>query len=348
MNSTRSVSRPSLRQFARMAGVSPATVSRVFSESELVAPDTRDRIIDLANSCGFRPTAINRVSFGGLTNSVGVMVPHLAVSFFADIATGLQRQLLDADILPVVLQSGIGGDRQGIRRLIDHRVDALVLVLIDESLTSDDFVEVIRADVPLLLLGPLQLGLSCDSVDSDDVQGGRLAGEHLIGLGHRRIGFVYYGEGQSTCDQRLAGFREVLSRAGLELDSRDIAHNPPRHGGEPELEAELRAILSRPDRPSAFFAPTDLLAMSIYRVARELGLRIPAALSVVGFGDLNFAGYVEPPLTSVIQDGVAIGERAGELIMARLSVRDAPRQTVILPTRLVLRESTAGVGDSPG
>ena len=88
--------------------------------------------------------------------------------------------------------------------------------------------------------------------------------------------------------------------------------------------------------------------MSIYRVARELGLRIPAALSVVGFGDLNFAGYVEPPLTSVIQDGVAIGERAGELIMARLSVRDAPRQTVILPTRLVLRESTAGVGDSPG
>lgn len=109
-----------------MAGVSPATVSRIFTNKGVVSPTTQERVLALAKSVGFRPSAVGQVAFGGQTKSVGVLLPMLAITYFADIATGLQETLLAEDYLPMVLQSSFDNDRRSIRRLLDHRVDALV------------------------------------------------------------------------------------------------------------------------------------------------------------------------------------------------------------------------------
>ena len=329
----------SLRQFATLAGVSPSTVSRVFSNNELVAQDTRAHILRLADEHGFRPSAVYRASFGGRTNSVGILLPDLRVSFFADIAVGLQQELLKADVLPVNVQSGLDDERLGIRRLIDHRVDALILNLIDEQLNHDDFGEIIRAEMPMLLLGTVEAGLKGDKVDSDDITGGRLAGEHLIGLGHTQFGFCYYGQGHSTCDRRLQGFEEALAEAGLSLLPANIARIPIS-GDETALAEEIRHILQAPQRPTAFFAATDFLALAVYRVSFALGLRIPEDLSVVGYADLNFASYVTPPLTTVRQDGIEIGRLAGRLVLERLAANTDEYRHVEVPTTLTVRRST--------
>jgi LacI family transcriptional regulator len=336
--------RPSLRQFARLAGVSPATVSRVFSDKgDMVASETREHVLTLADSCGFRPAAINRVSFGGRTNSVGVLVPMLGVSYFADFTLGLQQELLPSGILPMILQSQGDSERLAVRRLLDHRVDALVLLLVDETLHQDDFLEVLPAQVPLLLIGPTRSGLQGDTVDTDDVEGGRLAGEHLLALGHRRLGFCYFGEGHSSCDNRLKGFRSALGAHGVVLRDEDIAYLRP-HMPQDEmydrLREDLKRILTGPERATAIFASTDLLALEVYRVAAEMGLRIPEDLSVVGYADLDFAAFVQPPLTTIRQDGVAVGRRAGELLLRRFEAPEAAMERAVIGVGLVKRGST--------
>ncbi|MEI8195242.1 MAG: LacI family DNA-binding transcriptional regulator [Phycisphaerae bacterium] len=334
----------SLREFSKMAGVSPATVSRVFSNSDTISAATAQRIRELAQSVGFRPNAVSRAAFGGATRSIGILLPDLSTSFFNDIAIGLQQRLLQDDYLPMVLQyAGVtGGESRAVRRLVDHRVDGLVLSLTNESLTPDDFATMLKAHLPMALVGGFQDSLSADTICNNGVQGSQLVAEHLIRLGHRSFGFCYYGDGHSTCDARLSGFREVLNNNGLLLRGQDISRLPP-HVADP-VEAHrthLRAVLSRPDRPTAIFASTDHLATDVYAVAREMNLRIPEDLSVVGYANLNFSSLIYPPLTTVRECGREMGEQAAVVILERLQHPRSPRRAVTIPSELVLRASTA-------
>jgi LacI family transcriptional regulator len=166
-------------------------------------------------------------------------------------------------------------------------------------------------------------------------------------LGHRRIGFVYYGEGHSSCDQRLTGFRRALAEYGAELREEDIARNPVRLTEAERLRllhADIERVLNRESRPTAIFAPSDFLAAEVYRVARRLGLSIPGDLSVMGFANLDFSSLVDPPLTTIRQDGIAMGEAAGAQVLRRLKQPDASTFHYVQPVELIVRESTAAVG----
>ena len=327
-----------------MAGVSPATVSRVFSNSDTISAATAQRIRELAQSVGFRPNAVSRAAFGGSTRSIGILLPDQSTSFFNDIAIGLQNRLLEVDYLPMILQyAGVtGGESRAVRRLLDHRVDGLVLNLTNESLTPDDFASMLKARLPMVLVGGFQDSLSADTICNDGVQGSQLVGEHLMRLGHRRFGFCYYGDGHSTCDARLSGYREVLNNNGLLLRGQDITRLPP-HVADPVgvHRAHLRAVLSRPDRPTAFFAATDHLATDVYTVAQEMNLRIPQDLSVVGYADLNFSTLIYPPLTTVRECGREMGEQAALVILERLRHPRNPHRAITIPSELVVRSSTA-------
>jgi len=333
----------SLREFSRLVGVSPATVSRVFSGSGKVAPETHKRILELAEKLGFRPSAVGQVAFGGDTRSVGVLVPTLEVSFYAQVVSGLQEHLLDVDYLPIVLQSNLGdSDTHAVKRLLDHRVDAMLLTFSSEALTPDDLGIVLRAKVPVVLLGAFRASLALDAIDNDDVAGARTVGEHLVSLGHRRFGFCYFGEGHSNADLRLAGFREALATHALALPDTNIIRLHPHHPNrETFMHDELLQLLSRTDRPTAIFASTDDLARAVYAVAKELKLQIPRDLSVVGYANLNFASQIEPPLTTVDQNGREMGKRAAQIILDRLENPTAPHRVEIIPAQLVIRASTA-------
>ncbi len=337
----------SLRDIARLAGVSPATVSRVYSGRLPVALKTRQRILDLAAEHGFRPSAIGQAAFGGGTRSIGVLLPDLTTSFFADIAGGIQRELLQADYLPMVMQQGIADDpeQRSVLRLLDHRVDGMILHLTDEAMLPRDFSLVIKAGLPVVLIGAIHPNLKVDIVTNDDRAGGRELGAHLLELGHRRMGFVYFGAGHSTSDLRLAGFREALSRSGIVMREQDMARlDPFDPDREVRLHAELLRILRQPERPTSIFASTDNLAGEVYRAAREAGLRIPGDLSVVGFANLNFSPLIDPPLTTVDQLGAEVGHLAARLILDRIANPNRRRRTEVVATRLLVRASTAPVG----
>lgn len=334
----------SLRAFARYAGVSPSTASRVFTRPDMVAADTREHVLKMARRSGFRPSPVARAAVGGDTRSVGVLLPDLGVSFFADIARGVQNGLLGEDYLPVVLTNANDAGLRAVQRLLDHRVDALILAISDESVKQSEIVALSGPDFPLVLVDQPHPGFSYDSVLSDDDGGGYEAGRHLLALGHRRIGFTRYGEGASNCDLRQAGFCRALAEQGCTLAPGHIAQlpaHPSEDDGLAALGGSVRRILAAPSRPSAFFASTDLHARVVLSVARNLGLRVPQDLSVVGFADLTFAELIDPPLTTIRQNGEEIGFQAAELIMSRLAEPKRERRRMVVPTRLVVRASTA-------
>lgn len=330
-----------------MAGVSTATVSRVFSKPDTVAPETRQRLLKLADRIGFRPSAVGRVAFGGRTRSVGVLLPTLIVSHFAEIAAGLQARFLEDDYLPMILQHDGTDAQRAVRRLLDHKVDALILNLIHEGFTANDFSDVIKSKIPVVTLDTVRAGLPYDSVASDDLMGGRLAAEHLLELGHRKFGFLYFGEGHSSADVRLQGFREALSEHGIAITPQQIVRlDSHKESRDQDLIADLIHILSTPNRPTAFFASTDYLALNVYETVRTLKLKIPQDLSVVGYANLNFSTSVEPPLTSICQNGYQIGLHAAEQVLKRLENPKAPITNIQIPTELITRQSTARVNQS--
>lgn len=333
---------PSLREFSKMAGVSTATVSRVFSKPETVAPETRKRLLKLADRMGFRPSAVGRVAFGGRTRSVGVLLPSLMVSHFAQIASGLQARFLEDDYLPMILQhDGIDAQR-AVRRLLDHKVDAMIMNLVHEGYTPNDFADVIKSGLPVVTLDMVRAGLPYDSVASDDLMGGRLVADHLVDLGHRRFGFGYFGAGHSSSDVRLQGFREGLNEYGITLPDRMIVKlNRHREDREQVMVNDFVQLLQRPNRPTAIFAANDQMAQRVYEACRILKLKIPRDLSVVGYANLNFTTSVDPPLTTVSQNGHQIGIEAARLVLRHLDHPKDPSSNVLIPTHMVLRQSTS-------
>ena len=340
-----------LRQFAKMANTSTATVSRTFSGSDNVLPDTRERILSLARRCGFSPSRVRPSSVNGGTRSVGVLLPTIDIRYFSDIAFGVQKFLGEQNYLSITTESRAfpDGDRTALKRLIEHSVDGLIIDICDESVKRDDFSRLANFKGPVIQIESHRTGFSTDVVSTDDLEGGRLAAKHLLDLGHRRIAFCRYGEGHSTCESRFAGFKSTLDAYGVSFDPALEVSLPPDPKGLEIFIGNLTKMLSLSEgiRPTAIFAPMDTLITDIYEVAAELGLKIPHDLSVVGYSDFDLARLMEPKLTCIRQNGIAVGAEAVMLFFQRKGNPEAPLKYSVLPVELIVRQSTANVATLP-
>ena len=335
----------SLRSFAKLANVSPPTVSRAFSEeSSEISPETKARILELAESCGFSPANARPARLGGSTRSIGITLYHFSTSTFVDIFRGAQKEAAENGYLLIAADSECFGERSAVNRLVEHSVDALILMIVEEKLKRKDFQRLLNFKGPITLIETKRMGFDADFVSYDDFRGGQLAAEHLLSLGHRRIGFGYYGEGQSTCDVRFDGFKAELQKAGLEFDPSLMATLPPR-GPDVwgKVRENIKSIFSLPagKRPTAFFAATDHIAVEAYRTAESLGMKIPEDISIVGFADLNYASLLTPALTTIRQNGFEMGRQATKFVLERLKTPNLQYKTAIVPVELVVRKSTS-------
>lgn len=332
----------SMRSFAKMAGVSLATASRTFSQPETVSGAMKERLEKLAEEVGFTPNILARSAFGKSTQSVGVLLDDLANSYFGSIAQGIQKTLLAVDYLPIMVADPLAAPKT-LARLLRHQIAALIIGVADERM---DIPKLCRRQIdrlPIVTLEFLRPGLWCDAVLNDDRDGGHQAAEHLISCGYKNFGACAYGEGISTCVQRLAGFQNTLELHGFSLPPENVVHMNVAFAPAERQKAfadGVKAMLSRPDRPDAIFAPSDFFALDVLNFAAQCGLRVPQDLGVVGFGALPFTEYANPPLTSVAQDPETIGNLAAELALKRIESPERPREQLHVPVRLVARGST--------
>jgi GntR family transcriptional regulator of arabinose operon len=226
-----------------------------------------------------------------------------------------------------------------IARLREDRVAGLIIFPVSD-IRHDEAIDQLQADgVPLVLVDRYLPDLDCDYVVADNVSGGYRATEHLIILGHTRIGFVYSSKGSlltTSVRDRFQGYRRALREYGCPVDETLVYQQQAALPAGGDAYGDL---LARPDRPSAVFAVNDAIAVELLRVAQRRGLRVPEDLALVGFDDLTFAAHLSPPLTTVAQPRMDLGLRAGNLLINRIEGQTGPPRHIELPTSLIVRES---------
>ena len=333
----------SIKDVARTVGVSTATVSRALRGLPRVSDETRIRVLQAAAELDYvaSPTAASLAS--GQTRAVGVIVPFVTRWFYASVVQGAE-ELLREEGYDLLLYN-LGGDREARRRvfrshLLRKRVDA-VLVL---SLTpTDEEVQALaKLDRPVAVVGATVPGWA--SVRIDDNETARIAMQHLLDLGHRRIGYIG-GSLEEQLDfaaplDRLHGYRAAMDCAGIEVvPSWEVIGDFTVRGGL----AAMRLLLEREPRPTAVFAASDEMAVGAVHAAREAGLRVPEDISVIGIDDHDMAEFFE--LSTVAQPVHEQGQLAARLLLDALAAVDddppAEPPALTVPTRLIVRHTTA-------
>lgn len=322
---------------ARAAGVSQTTVSFVLSGRDAAIPEaTRRRVLEAAQELGFRTNRMASSLVRKHSGTIGVIVPFVENPFLASLVAFANRRLSARKHQPLMVLPDLHADegawQDALEGLLDWGVEGL-LHWWDES--HHDDAAVVSSPVPVVFIGSAAPPLPTDAVFVDDYGGGRAAAEHLVGLGHRRI--VHLSGRRAVVGARLQGLMDVAAERQLP---------PPRVlecASEAAEEAtEIALNLARSSAcPTALFCHNDFIAFGAFRGVRAAGLRVPEDISLVGFDDAWASRYIEPALTTVVFPCAEIVDTAIEFLLARLAGRaDAP-QRAILPSRLVVRGSTA-------
>jgi LacI family transcriptional regulator len=328
--------RAKLVDVARRAGVSPATVSRALTQPQIVRPEKLALIESAIRELGYFRDGAARALGSQRASTIGVIVPTLDHAIFARAIQAMQTRLAEAGYQLLVASHEYNPvvEEAALRALIERGLDAVALVGADH--TDGVFQLLERADKPVVLTWSLREGFDC--VGFDNRRAGRLAAEHLLDLGHSRFGvvsgFLRYND---RARERLEGVREALEARGLSLPAAQVSEQPFTLAGGRAGFAALAALATP---PTAIVAGNDLLAVGAIAEAHERGFAVPRDLSVVGIDDLELAAHTTPPLTTVRLPTYELGQRAANMLLARLQGLKT-RQTIELAVDLVVRRSTA-------
>ncbi|MFC5661928.1 LacI family DNA-binding transcriptional regulator [Kitasatospora misakiensis] len=327
--------RTTLNDVAQEVGVSAKTVSRVLNGDGPTSPATRERVMAAVERLGFQPNLMARnIRVGGPDSTVGLIIPDMGNPFFGSVAGGIENAVRERGL--TLLMGSCADDPERERALIStflaRRVSALMVVPAAGAVHTH--LRTARSNgMPVVFLDRPGTGLTSDSVVSSNRAGAREGTAHLIAAGHRRIAFV--GDRPSTLytrRERLAGYREALEAADLPYDRALVLD------GHTEAEAAdaVQRTLAGPRQPTAILAANNFAAMGTVLGMTRAGRR---DVALVSFDDLPFAEVLEPAITTVAQDPVAIGTAAAEIALARLDGDRTRARTVTVPTRLIPRGS---------
>lgn len=329
-----------LRDVARHAGVHPGTASRALNAAtrSLVNEKTARKVLDAAEELGYRPNPIARGLKTSRSGTIGVLIPDLTNPLFPPIVRGIEDRLATKGYTAVLANSDNdpGKERIHVEMMLGRQVEGFILATaeLDDPLIAD----VVGSDIPVVLVNRTADIERAFSVIGRDRLGTRLAVDHLVGLGHKRIAHIVGPERFSTGRARHEGFLSAMRHHGLEPDPDLI-----RFGDsftEDQGAARFQELLDTGKDFTAVFAGNDLLALGCYDVMAEKGIACPGGLSVIGYNDMPLIDKLRPPLTTIRIPQYEIGAHAAGLLLERLENPDAPPRTVLVEPELIVRSST--------
>jgi LacI family transcriptional regulator len=327
---------PTIAEVAKRAGVSTTTVSHAFSGRRPVAAGTRDRVQRAVRELGYRPNGVARSLRTRRSHTVALIIPDITNPYYPALARGIQNVLAGGGYHVLVCNT----DREPryeaeyVADVLDRQVDGILMAAF--HLVARDLDDVFLHEVPFVAFGARIAHAAVDVVRSDDAAGGRDATRHLIAAGHTRVGMIGGPPGLPPSEARLSGYRQALAEAGLPLVPELVVHGDfTRPGGA----AAMRRIVALEERPTALFCANDLMAIGAIDTAREAGLRLPEDLALAGYDDIEAAAFLTPSLTTVLNPADELGATAGRMLLERMSGYRGPRREVVIPHRLVKRES---------
>jgi LacI family transcriptional regulator len=326
-----------LADIARALGVSKMTVSRAINNHPEISPETRARILDAAQRMNYRPNQFARALTTNRSYLLAVVVPDLMHSYFAEICRGVETvaKPLGYQNLICSTDEDAVNEESEIEALLP-RTDGLILASSASPTETKFYRRIIRERAKIVLIDRQLEGIKCPAVTTDDVKVGELATEHLLNLGHRRVGHLK-GTVASTAALRFEGYKKALAKHHISFDDdlvRDCGFTE-RDGYE-----ATRAWLRQGDLPSAVFAANDPAAIGAMSAITEAGLRIPDDIAIVGGGNIHYGDMLRVPLTTVAWSTAEMGQSAARLLIDLVEGKRGTRdQHVIVEPELVVRAS---------
>jgi LacI family transcriptional regulator len=329
---------------ARLSGVSSMTVSRVINRSERVSPETRQRVEQAIDELGYVPSRLARGMIRQKTGTLALIVPDVANPFFTLIVRGAEDVARRAAyrIIFCDTRADLAIEREVVEEMIAHRVDGVAIAPVSDRSRSH-LQRLARFGVPFVLIDRTVPGTDCDVVVGDSVGGARRLVEHLISLGHTRIGMIVESDEVSTARDRRQGYMDALNAAGLGLDPSLVV----RATVDPDGGSEgMRRLLELDDPPTAVFTVNNLVAVGAIEAVRSNGLEVPDDVALVCFDDIEYASRLYPFLTVMAQPAETLGTLGTQLLLERIEGRaPAQNRVVVLPAQFIVRKSC---GDGRG
>jgi LacI family transcriptional regulator len=347
MSATPPVTRVTVREVAKRAGVHAGTVSRALNpeRNHLLSSETVDRVRRAAQELGYEPNRLASGLRSSRSFSVGVLIPDLTNPFFPPMVRGIEDRLLPEGYTALLVntEGDFERERRGVAALSARQADGLIFA--PSPAAAGLVQELTMTGTALVLVNRRVEGAAAFAVTPDDRRGAAMAVAHLVAHGHRQIAHVGGPQAFSPALDRREGFVDALEASGLAADPRLEAFASgftEGAGVEP-----TRRLLASGAAFTAIVAANDLLAVDAIDVLREAGLECPRDVSVVGFNDMPFAERIRPPLTTVRNSPYEIGRQAASLLLEQITEPEAAARTVVLTPVLVERDSTASVPVAP-
>jgi DNA-binding LacI/PurR family transcriptional regulator len=328
---------PTIKDVARLAGVAPCTVSNTLNGTGYVAKTTREKVLAAVRELGYQPSAIARGLKLGRTNMIALIIPTISTPMFSEMIEGIEEVATATNYNLILCRSARDPKREltYLNLFRDGRVDGIILAA--PRVDDPCFGELASSKVPVVLVGGKAPGEDVPSVVVDNRRGASEAIRYLLELGHRRIGFINGPLTVFDSRERFEAVKDALGKAGVLFDERlYIEGDFTRSSGY----AAAREIMSRAARPTALFVGGDTMAMGAMQALKDMGFRIPDDVAVVGFDDIKYAQYFEPPLTTVRQPAYHVGSRATKMLLSLIQGKSLRRKHLVMDVKLVIRDSS--------
>jgi len=329
-----------IKDVARLAGVSTATVSATLNKTAYVSPEFEDRVLRAVKLLGYAPSGIARSLKMGVTKLIGLIVADITNPFFTEFVQQVEKaaKLDGYSVILCDADQDVGEELNFIRLLREQRVDGLILA---PQGRPDDYDPIRTLDIPVVLIDRLVPFWAKDGVLLDNVAAGRLGAEHVLSFGHRRIAMIAGTPHLTSSTERLEGFAQALQEHGVPLDADFIRYGNFR---EEAAYTECLSLFAGPLRPTAVLVANNLMLIGLVRALAELGLHCPRDVSIVAIDDLPWASAFTPPLTTIRQPIAEIAEAALGILLSRIR-RNGPAEPVTkrVAPELIVRRSCRAV-----
>lgn len=329
-----------MKDLAKLLGVSRQTVSAVLNGKEWVSQETRNRVLEAIREHNYSPNQHAVSLTGKSTKLLGVVLRDISNPFYTQIAMGIESVARASGYSILYHNTFENHDHEvdAIRSLLSFRVSGIIISPIQVGVDLSHLEHVTSLGIPMVSIDKLP-NILCHSISFADHEAAYKAASYLADQGHDKIAFIKGPESAASAKERLSGFLECVDKRGLKVPGQWLVDPGTT---DRERHDAIFALLKDPaKRPSAVFCFNDLLAVSVYKAAHELGIRIPQELSVAGFDDIEIASLLGPPLTTVRTDSYKVGVEAAEMVMAELNGASSKLKDIRHTPQLVERSSVA-------
>lgn len=329
-----------IKDIAKQLKVSPATVSRALSNHASISDKRKAAVWEKARELNYHPDSIAQSLKSGITQTIGVIIPAIKHHFFSEALEGIEEVAFKAGFTVLLCKSNESHDREVVNAemLASKRVAGIIVSLSQDSRNVDHFEAMMQRNIPVVFFDRVPEKMKAPKVVVDDYDAAFALTEHLIGAGYRKIAHLSGPESLLISRNRAKAYRDALKKHGLTVPKEYVIF-----GGleEEDGKTEGAQLLALRPRPDAVFAVNDPVALGVYRVCKETGVRIPQDLAVAGFSDNPISALLNPPMTTVAQPAYELGATAAKMLLERIREGNpAKSDLTVCRSQLIIREST--------